>query len=96
MHNITRHTGTTDETVISSERCRVIAIIPEAQTAGTVTIRDDSAANGDAAAIKHIAAIGLTQAGKTFSQRGARFSTGLTVELSDGSDVVAIVWAPKT
>lgn len=93
--NAYRHTGTTDETVISTDRSRVIAIVPEGTTAGTVTLRNDNAANGDADAIKHIAAASLPQSGKQFSQRGVKFDTGITVQLSNAADVVLIVWAPK-
>jgi hypothetical protein len=81
-HNITRISNTAVEQVISTDRCRL-----------TVTVRDDSVAGGSN--VKHIAAAGLPQAGKTFSQRGVRMSTGLTVQLSSATDDVAIVWAPK-
>jgi hypothetical protein len=92
-HNITRITNTTDETVVSADRCRLIAIVPEATTLGTVTIRDAATAGGSN--VKHICAIGLTQVGKSFSQRGVRFASGLTVQLSDNTDDVAVIWAPK-
>jgi len=91
--NLYRHTGTTDETVISTDRSRVIAILPEDTTAGTVTLRDSNTA--DDSDPVHIAAAGLPQTGKMFSQRGVKFATGLTVQLSDDTDVVLIVWAPK-
>lgn len=93
-HNITRISNDTDETVISTERCRLIALIPEnATTAGTITVRDAAEIGGSN--IKHICAIGLTQVGKSFSQRGVKMSNGLTVQLSDNTDDVAVIWAPK-
>jgi hypothetical protein len=92
-HNITRISNTAVEQVVSADRCRIIAIIPEGTTAGTVTVRDAATIGGSN--VKHIAAAGLDQRGKTFSQRGVRMSTGLTVQLSDNTDDVAIIWAPK-
>ena len=91
-HNITRVSNTTTETVIANDRARLIAIIPEGTTLGTITIRDAATIGGSN--VKHICAIGLTQAGKSFSQRGVRFGSGITVQMSDNTDDIAVIWAP--
>lgn len=91
--NLYRHTGTATETVISTVPCIVYGIIPEATTTGTITLRDSATAAGSAA--KHIAAIGLTQAGKEFGAAGVFFANGLTVQNSVAGDASAIIWAAK-
>lgn len=70
----------------------LIGIYPENTTAGTVTVRDDTATGGSNVA--HTAAIGLTQAGKNFGTNGIRMTHGLTVQLSSASDAVMVVWRP--
>lgn len=88
--HITRTAAAVTEQVISSGRCRLWAIVPEVVTTGTLTIRNDSAANGNAALIKHLAAIGVPVTGKYF--KGAQFETGLTIQQSVATDQCAVVW----
>jgi hypothetical protein len=83
--NITRTAAVTTEQVISDKRCRLLLVIPEVVTTGTLTLR-----NGEAGEIKHIAAIGVPQTGKVFGN--AQFEDGLTIEQSVGTDRCAIVW----
>lgn len=90
--NLTRQTGTTAETVISTAPALVMAILPNATTTGTVTLRSASTASGSAAL--HVAAIGLTQQGAQFGPFGVLFPDGLTVQLSAAGDAVGIVWMP--
>jgi hypothetical protein len=99
--NITRITGDTLEHIIgaavsegdaggaSTGRIILYAIIPELTTTGTVTLRDAAATGGSN--VIHVAAIGLTQAGKLF-YAGAQFVNGLTVQLSVGTDAISVIW----
>jgi hypothetical protein len=89
--NYTRITGDTNEHLISAVPVRLHAVVPEATTTGTVTLRDAVATGGSVT--MHIAAIGLTQAGKQFGS-GVRTIAGLTVQLSAGTDAVTICWSP--
>lgn len=89
---LTRHTGTTNETVICSRACVLRAILPNTTTTGTVTLRDSATAAGSTEA--HIAAIGLTQTGTQFGADGVLMASGLTAQLSVSGDVVGIVWDP--
>lgn len=91
--NITRLAGNTNEQVISNKRCRLYGIYPELTTTGTITVRNQATAAGGSGNIKHVTAIGLLQAGKTFGP-GAVFENGLTVQLSVSTDLSAIVWEP--
>lgn len=85
-----RTPGDTAEHVISTGPCWVYGITPELTTTGTITLRNAAVTGG--AAILAVAAIGLTQAGKTFSPFGVFFDTGLTVQLSVGTDISMIEW----
>lgn len=91
--NLTRHTGVTTETVLDNTPCIVFALLPNTTTTGTITLRDGNVADASGA-IKHVAATGLTPAGVQFGSAGVRFNTGLTIQLSAGTDVVGVVWAP--
>ncbi|HYF28591.1 MAG TPA: hypothetical protein VD931_22820 [Baekduia sp.] len=86
-----RTAGNTDEQVVCTRRCLVYSITPELTTTGTVTLRDDATAGGSN--IKHVSAIGLTQAGKTFP-RGVLFERGVTVKLSAATDLTLITFEP--
>jgi hypothetical protein len=90
--NQTRVTGAT-EVLLSATPARIIAIIPEATTTGTVAIRDAAAIGGGSTPM-HNCAIGLLQAGKQFAEWGVRLGNGLTVQLSVGGDAVTVVWGP--
>jgi hypothetical protein len=87
-----RTAANTTENVICSSRCRVFGVYPELTTTGTITLRNTATAVG--ATAKHICAIGLLQAGKTFGPHGAVFESGLTVQLSVGTDLSLIVFEP--
>lgn len=87
IRNGTRSAASTSEQVICATRCVLYGIYPELTTTGTITIR-----NGEAGTTKHVAAIGLTQAGKTFG--GVVFDKGLTVQQSVDTDRHLIVWEP--
>lgn len=90
--NMTRTAANTNEQVIFAGRCVLHALLPEATTTGTITLRDSATAAGSTAL--HIAAIGLTQAGKDF--KSTIFNSGLTVQLSAGAtDRVAVLWSPS-
>lgn len=88
MRVIHRTAGDTDEHVIHAGRCRVHAIRPELTTTGTITLRNAATIGGSNVLAE--CAIGLTQAGK--DMHGVLFDTGLTVELSVGTDLSAIIW----
>jgi hypothetical protein len=85
----TRTTGDTNENVIHTGSCVLYGIYPELTTTGTITARDNATAVGGTP--KHVCAIGLLQAGKTFGQ-GVFFAKGLTVQLSVGTDLSLIAW----
>ena len=85
MINITRTAAVDTEQVIHTGRCRLLAILQELTTTGTLTVR-----NGEAGTTVHVAAVGLAQEGKHFD--GARLGTGLTIEQSVASDRCAIIW----
>lgn len=86
----TRTTGDTNENVIHAGRCVLYGVYPELTTTGTITLRNAAAAGAGAPAVKHVAAIGLTQQGKQFD--GVLFENGLTVQLSVATDLSLIVW----
>ena len=88
--NGTRTTGDTNEHVIAAFPVRVFGIRPELTTTGTITLRDAATTGGSN--VKHVCAIGLTQAGKSLD--GVLFATGLTVQLSVASDLSLITWLP--
>ena len=87
-----RTAGDTNEHVICDGPCVVYGVYPELTTTGTITLRDAAATGGGAGAVKHVCAIGLTQAGKTFGMKGAFFASGLTAQLSVATDLSLIVW----
>lgn len=80
--------GATAEQLIHDGPCLVHGIYPQLTTTGTVTLRNTATAAGGT--VKSLSAIGLTQAGKTFG--GVRYDTGLTVQLSQATDLCTIVW----
>lgn len=82
------HTGTTNETAVCASACRLHSILPQAATAGTVTLRNDTALDGGTSF--HVAAAALPVAGKDF--KGIQLDKGLTVQLSNGADVVTIIY----
>lgn len=86
-----RTAGNTAEQVICPQRCMVYGIHPELTTTGTVTLRDDATTGGSN--VKVLCAIGLTQAGKPFTQ-GVLFERGLTVQLSVATDLSLIQFFP--
>lgn len=87
MMNITRTASSAAEQVICTVRAKLLLVIPEATTTGTLTLR-----NGAAGDIKHIAAIGLGQAGKMFGE--AVFDKGITIQQSVAGDICAVIWEP--
>jgi len=87
---IHRTAGDTNEHVVHAGRCRVFSICPELQTTGTITLRDAGATGGSN--VIHVCAIALTQPGK--SLKGGVFYSGLTVQLSVGTDLTAITYEP--
>lgn len=89
--NGTRLANSTGEQLIFAGRVLLYAILPEVTTTGTITVRDGAVADASGA-IDHIAAIGLTQAGKDF--KGYLLEKGLTVQLSVGTDQCLVVWEP--
>lgn len=84
-----RTPGDTNENVVCDGPCLLHGIRPELTTTGTITLRNAKAAGGGSTPV-HVAAIGLTQAGKDFD--GAVLTNGLTVTLSVGSDITGIVF----
>lgn len=87
---LTPSSADTAETVISSRPAFLIGIRPRvAATAGTITIRDDSAANGTGT-IRRVCPIGTLQRGIDFN--GAFFRKGITITLSNGADVTDVIW----
>lgn len=87
-----RTVGNTAEQVVCTQRCLVFGIVPELTTTGTITLRDDAATGG--ANVKHIAAIGLLQSGKSFGGHGVLFERGCTIQLSVASDLTIIMFFP--
>lgn len=90
--NGTRLAGNTNDQVIYLGRCKLYGIYPELTTTGTITVGDH--ATTAATNIKHVCAIGLLQAGKTFGPDGVLFETGLVIDLSVATDLALIVWEP--
>lgn len=93
MRSAVRTAAATTEQVISTKPCWVYGLAPELTTTGTLTLRNDNAANGAAGAIVHVCAIGLTQAGKDLY--GAFFNKGLTVQCSVSTDRTLVVYEVK-
>jgi hypothetical protein len=81
----------TVEYVVSAAPCILLGIIPDATTAGTTTLRDAGATGGTNTI--HLAAIGLTQQGKSFAS-GVKMQNGLTIQLSSAADKVGVIWTP--
>lgn len=67
--NNTRLTGPLTETLVSSVKSCLCAIIPDATTVGLITVRDAAAIGGGSTAVS-TSAIGLTQQGKQFGPDG--------------------------
>lgn len=80
-----RVTGTT-ETVVHAGRVKVFAVVDN-QGSGTVTLRDDAAADGGAS-VCVLTATGLS------NLDGVEFSTGLTAQGSAAGTDVTIVYQP--
>ena len=87
-------TGAT-EVLISNVGCRLVTIVPQGTTLGTVTVRE-APAIGSGNAPRFTCAIGLTQqmGGSMFSENGVMMGQGLTIQLSNGADTVGIITAP--
>ena len=90
--NNTRLTGPLTETLVSSVKSNLQAILPDATTAGVITIKDDNAIGGGSTAVSTSAA-GLTQQGKFFGPFGVLCLNGITVTLA-GADTITLVWTP--
>lgn len=89
----TRTANSTAEQLIKAGPCILYGIYPELTTTGTITIRDGGVADASGT-IDHVAAIGLTQAGKSFGTFGVYMEKGITVQQSVGTDQMAVVWEP--
>ena len=89
--NVTRLTGALAETMVSTVRCVLYAIIPDAASAGIITAKD-TAATGSGSAVS-ICAAALPQTGKQFGPCGIRLDAGLSITLA-GADTVTVVWSP--
>ncbi len=85
-----RTVGNTNEQVVNAGPCILHGVRPELTTTGTITLRNQATAAGGSDNIYAVTAIGLTQAGKDFN--GILFPTGLTVQLSAGTDLSMIIW----
>lgn len=83
-----RTAGDTSEHVVCAKRCRLLAVIPDLTTTGTVTLRNAATTGGSN--VVSVSAIGLLQQGKHFD--GATLDSGLTVQLSVGTDLCTIVY----
>jgi len=86
--SVTRVTGGTSETQISTVNTILLGIYPAATTTGTVALKTGVA--GASTALQ-TCAIGLLPAGKTFGPFGI-VVPGLTVTLSQAADDVLVVW----
>lgn len=84
----TRTPGAVTEFLVHSGPCVLYGIYPELTTTGTITLRNGAATGGSD--VRHVAAIGLTQAGKQFD--GILFEKGLTIQLSVATDLTMVVW----
>ena len=89
--NVTRLTGALAETMVSTVRCVLYAIIPDATSVGLITAKD-TAATGSGSAVS-ICAAALPQTGKQFGPCGIRLDAGLSITLA-GADTVTVVWSP--
>ena len=89
--NVTRLTGALAETMVSTVRSVLYAIIPDATSVGLITAKD-TAATGSGSAVS-ICAAALPQTGKQFGPCGIRLDAGLSITLA-GADTVTVVWAP--
>ena len=93
-NNLTLLTGTT-ELLITPSNARLVKIVNQNATTGTVTIREAAAIGGGSTAKFTISAADLTAGGKDFSANGVRFQGGLTIQLSVAGDQIGIIWAPN-
>lgn len=89
--NATRLTGALAETMVSTVRCVLYAIIPDAASVGIITAKD-TAATGAGTAVS-ISAAALPQTGKQFGPYGIRCDSGLSITLA-GADTVTVIWTP--
>jgi hypothetical protein len=83
-----RSANSTAEQVAIAGRVRLYAIRPELTTTGTLTLRDSATAAASPAV--HVAAAGLTQAGKGF--QGVVFNNGITIQQSVGTDLTTVIY----
>ncbi len=90
--NNTRLTGPLNETMVSTVKSSLQAIIPDATTIGTIVIRDAAAISGESTPVSS-SAINLTQQGKQFGPNGVMCLNGISIVLS-AADTVTVVWAP--
>lgn len=89
----TRTANSTGEQLIYSGPCVLYGLYPELTTTGTLTVRDGAAADASGAT-KHVCAIGLTQAGKSFGPKGVFFQKGITIQQSVGTDLTLVQFEP--
>jgi hypothetical protein len=88
-YNLTLVTGATE--VLISPSARLIAIIPQGATTGTVTVREATAIGSGNPARWTAPSAGTNFGG---GDAGVKFAGGLTVQLSVGADTFGIVWGP--
>ena len=84
---------TTGEQMVYAKRCIVFGITPDANTTGTVTLKDTGVTANGSAKTLCIAAAGLQPVGKSFGPTGVECAKGLSVQLSV-AEAVEILWAP--
>lgn len=89
--NATRLTGSISETMVSTVRCVLYAIIPDAASVDVITVKN-TATIGAGTAVS-ISAPGLPQTGKQFGPYGILCDKGLSITLA-GADTVTVIWAP--
>lgn len=87
--NLTLVTGAT-EVLINAGSSRIVKIIPQNSTTGTVTVREASAIGGGSTARWT-----APSAGTDFGPYGVAMGSGLTVQLSVAGDQFGIVWGPR-
>jgi len=83
---LTRTAAVSTEQLIHTGRCVLYAIVPETTGGETVTLRDDDATGG-----ANVKFAGLIPApGKEWE--GALFASGLTLQLSIGTERYNVIW----
>ena len=85
--------NTTSEQMVYAKRCIVFGITPDANTTGTVTLKDTGVTGNGSAKTLCVTAAGLQPVGKSFGPTGVECNNGLSVQLSI-AEAVEILWAP--